>query len=1053
MKYYIYGSQTMHGGAAAPVGTRSSLVATAGTGGAVRKWNTVPNPAAAPGAVNAGSLYTYHLTFGSAPLAAQILVLSSLGITYGQGQVGSNGGNPNQAPTGSTSFGITGGAASNCYFGYYAYVFRPSTGANVGVLWHNGSDQPAFDSQDYMADTFYRQFRQFSAGASAGPVVCADGDHIIIEIWGHRPSMTGAGNSFTYGGGTDYPGVNLRQDWHVASPTNGDQPATYIDIESAIYPSIYLLGETVPEPAGGLPANFLAAIASRDFKLMRWLEVEGIPYGYGTWDHKSVTEQSSQAGAFFAARDAAEQLLGIRSALTKVPPIQGQELDTLEGAPSHAGQIDVHILDVDDQPTLWAGAGNVSGAYLSADLTAAATSFVYTGDGSAIGSTGTLYIGNETVTFTGHNTGTKTITGLTRGLYRSTASAFGAGFPIGVAPYTMKGRRCWYYMIAILFTDSTFSDDEEDKVLRFSGRISGYKMGDSPAEYVVRLESLERELSKECFRELRQVADSFQAGIADGFGEGGTLSIPGTPGYTSDILRSTDLNAGWENGAGISETFALRIDDEILGCQIVEESRGLLQITARGLCGTKIAAHAPGFVGREVVIVAAGDETTGVSRDLLFAKFASVPTAGSPVAPDNPLIILLQLLLSTGLGTNEEGGSARNYDVLPASYGLGLDVDRVDVDSLEALASKTGTIHMGGVVEEAVNFYDVVKSLLAPLGLYATSLLDGRFAVRELRPLLPDETARDVDSSNMIRRARSPGWDANLSGVVQTIEWQHAWDLRAKRFRRITIHNISEAAVYSAGEGRRISYAQKLLYSGSDGVPGEPARMTRMDPASLLRRRGDFYRQRYARPPPVITVTVDYSFIDIELGELVSLTTANLPNPLLGLRGLVSALAEVTGKRIDEAEKTIELTVLLAGYQVENYRFIAPSLEIASAPTTSSFYCTPNAFTDPVTWQNDLRVYDADGDLQPTFIAGQSVRIYAADFSAYVVATILSIDLNLQKVTLTGVPATALAAGQLVTYDTYANSGVSDFRAMYAFLAAADGTLSAGTVDGHRYFP
>ena len=87
-------------------------------------------------------------------------------------------------------------------------------------------------------------------------------------------------------------------------------------------------------------SGYSTAVASRTRgALALWLEIEGLPYAYGT-----VSKDSS----WFSGRAAASRFEGIRSWFAKgqLPTLPPQELDHLEGAVG-GGALTLQIVDVD----------------------------------------------------------------------------------------------------------------------------------------------------------------------------------------------------------------------------------------------------------------------------------------------------------------------------------------------------------------------------------------------------------------------------------------------------------------------------------------------------------------------------------------------------------------------------------------------------------------------------------------------------------------------------------------------------------------------------------
>jgi hypothetical protein len=779
-----------------------------------------------------------------------------------------------------------------------------------------------------------------------------------------------------------------------------------------------------------LPANFRTAIQSRDFSVFRWIEIEGMPYGYGT---------AAQAAGWFSGRAAGDQLLGIVAALKELPNNLDAQLDVLDGIASSVAQVEVAIVDLDGQPTVWTGVGKTQ-VTLAADILATDTSLTYIGDGTVL--TSPIYIGTETIAFSGNNTVTKTLSGLTRAKYRSKAQAFGAGFPIGSTPYTLAKRRVWYYQCAAA-RGTAFAD--ADKATRFLGTLEGFRLA-SPdtASYVLTLHSLEQALNRDVFRELRTFRDTSLRGISDANGT--------TPGATLDDSFIPCKEAG---DFALFEVFAARVDNEIIGLLGYGTSSTYVQLYARGLMGTKVVAHDPGFTAKEVVLVTSQDYSRSVTAEGNYSQFTDgAADSAHWLLGDHPCSILLHVLLSTGLGTNNGGGGAQNYDTLPESWGLAIDYTRVDIDGIEAVARELPDIRFRGVIDSTVNFMDFARSILEPIGCFGLTQVGDLWTIKQNRPPYPDETGRAVDSTSIIA-GQIPTWDANILDVVRSVTFRYSRDIasnnQATQWRNIHIERFTAADAYTGGQGADLSYDLPLLYAPALRIAGcVPG--TFVDPEQWLLRRADFFINRYSRPPPKLSAVVDYSFLDAEVGDIVSVTHPSMPNPATGTRGLSAQLGQVTSKSIDDASKTITIEILLTGFQVTRPRFIGPSLYIASVTNPTTFVAAANRYSTPP--DTDLLLTDSNGATVQPFFNGMVVDIWGVSFNSVVAATISSVNTGTRVVQLTGAPVLPLAVGQYVTLPDYATSNTPNGHSLYAWFADDQRRLFApGQESAHTFFP
>lgn len=819
------------------------------------------------------------------------------------------------------------------------------------------------------------------------------------------------------------------------------------------------------------PATFLSLIQSNAFKLGRWIEIEGLPFAIGDFSADS---------SFYTSRAANQRFKGIAHSLKQAPRNIDQSIDTLDGGAQTVGQIEFEIIDVaalnltaiqgiDGSPMQWTGSGRFTDSIkLGADLTAAATTIPFVGSAAGFSNGGYLFIGTEAILI--GTVGGSSFTGCTRAQFRSTAQAFGAGLPITTRPTVMANRRCWYYNAAVTTSQALSSTGATaaNQCLRFSGICRNLKYKDQSLDtFVLPAQTTDQEFNRDCFRVFREFKMLGMA-IADKDGKNGSAGVIGWPGITSNHNLIWNVPTGL---FGNSENVIVRIDDEYFQVQQTGSGNSnALFLSARGLFGSLPVRHAEGASVREVIPIV---EYRTTSQYYLTSKFKSAPTAGAPLTADHPLMLILQLLLSTGAGTNTAGGATRNYDVLPVDWGMGIDYTRIDIAGIEAVAMEEPQLRWGGLVEDPQNFISLMRSILGFAGYYYYTGIQDLLRIRRLRPPLPDVAQRAILNSSRINK-NPTGWDGNFSGAVRDIEFSFGWDVIEQKFKRI-VRFVTGADYYAKGLARQIKYETKYLYPGGSSIKGEPP-FAPFDVDQWLLTRRDFYRTRYGKPPPIIHERCDFGFMDVEIGDLVLVTHANLPSTTSGARGMNQEIGEIIGKSIDDVTKTISFTILMTGYQLGSYRFIAPSLEIqtvlSETASGGSYLMKANSFTESAgahgTAQTDGWIENSAVALTTMFDdeSDTPIRFWTVDFgTSYGVPT----DWNsytydpttrILNVDWTGhVPGTFPIAGGFVTWDTYDGNGaqlagdVLGKTALYAWAAKSNDKLGTNNDPGHLYFP
>ncbi len=722
-----------------------------------------------------------------------------------------------------------------------------------------------------------------------------------------------------------------------------------------------------------LPAQFLAALALDDFSVYRWLEIEGIPHAFGTKGRDS---------SWFASRPAIERFTSILPYFNKTPSSFDAQLDVMAGMAKTMGQTQFDIVDVDGEQTLWAGAwDNTATRELSIAISVSDTDISYGGIVAADTSLyptggGTIYIGNETITYTAHNTGLQQFTGCVRGKYKSRPQAWLVGATISHKPYVMYGRRVWYYQVAeetpaaITATRAT----DNDKVLRFSGSISNYELDSSDAGvYILTCLSLEQELTRDIFRDLRTVRDTQQRGmVGHDFSKPG-LRFASDPGgsSTSDRLYSEDINQLDENADSYfvhGDYKMFQVDKEIVMFSVyVSGNQAWLNLEARGLMGTPIEEHKPGFDLKELAWSARYDAGSALWEHFT-SKWTSASDTVSMAAGDHPLIALLCVMLSTGDGTNT--GSGRNYDVLPKEWGLGIPFDRVDIQAIRALANDSPDLVLNGFWDRPTKFAEFAKQCLAPFGYYGTTIVGDLWTVRKLQPPLPDQTVRSIGSSAIISKSR-PSWDGNLLGLVQEVVFFYNRDVQYQKWQNQSQFVNVLGKQYAQGRGTRLKYELPQIYlKGPTPIPGRPPLGGMPNIELILQERLEFFRQGFTLPPPIIGLKLRYDYLDVEPGDLVSVTIATLPRIQSGTRGITSQTMRVLRKTVNEDSKIVDISLQDTGYGVGDFGYFAPCAIVTAVEggiySEDILRLAVNEYTDPFdalgNAQTDVLPRDVNGD-------------------------------------------------------------------------------------------
>ncbi len=752
-----------------------------------------------------------------------------------------------------------------------------------------------------------------------------------------------------------------------------------------------------------LPAAFAAALALDHVTLDDWIEIEGLPWAYGLVD---------RAAGWFSARAATQQRLGVAGVLLGLPRGAEQEARPLD-AESSIGQFQVQ-LQMDAAGTVLPLVGN-SGrrdgmVVLSGDLdaTSAVGTITFTGSATAFPSAGELYIGRETFTYTG-KTGT-TFTGCTRGAFAlpglEARQAHTSGDLISPYPRFLATRRIAWFM--------TLDGTDANRVTMWAGTVRTAKLTSGGLGLDVTAESLEGDLKVQSFANQRKA----KLGVGLSGPDGYEPANEGEPAATTDrlVLAEGTTSGAWTNGAEI----LIRIGDEcVAGTVAVDGIETAITILGRGQFNSPVVQHAPGDDLVEVMWTGARS-ATGTAADQV-SQFS---------AGDHPLEVMLQRLLS-----RKGDGANGTYDTLPEGWGLGLDASRVDVAGMLALKRTwfAGARHLW-VYEEPHTFKAMLAEMLRPHGCYPVTTIGDLLTVRRLSPPIPDASLRAMDATAMVA---VPSWDANTTNVIGRVVWRCDFDPVADAFRQEfkgeMIGPYQEAQEFYAGLWKTLEIEARGQFTGNDaGVNFFGAGLsTGADEAAL--RHYEMVRDRYARPFPVLGVECSLDYLDVEVGDLVTLTVENLPDVSTGAVGMNGAICEVARRSIDRQRGVVQFT-LLHSTAPNTFRLLSPSGVVSA---TAAGLIT---LTDGV--HNDVGQDRTDG-----FYVGQVIDVRTSDLkTSRGTATLTSVTAT--QLGMATVPA-GTVAGDVVVLATYASQPVIE-RSRHASLASTAELLN-GADPAHTY--
>lgn len=772
---------------------------------------------------------------------------------------------------------------------------------------------------------------------------------------------------------------------------------------------------------------FLSELALPGPKLDLWVEIEGLPYGFGL---------TARASSWFAARHYEFRRDGILGLLLDLPAGVEQEVEPFE-AHSSIGQLTASVID-DPNGVVRAMYANIARTdgwgRLGQDLAAPAASSATpaTADVTMTAPAGTqvgdlLYVGRETMRVAALPGGG--VVTVYRGVFRPTAPierqayTHTTGDIVTRYPRFLATRRAYFYAAPLGGTDA-------DKVARWAGTVRGVKMRRGLAAVDITIESVESDLRVKCFE--GQVRGKLVVGVR---GADGTYEAEdGEPAPLTNRLRlepSSLSGRAWVDG----ERIVFRLGDEIITGRLQANATYPNEIhfddpatypeDARGLFATAALPHA---IGDEVVEVlpVIGKNANG-SVEERVSRFSQ---------GDNPLDVALQFLLSdTGDGSNG------TFDVLPDGWGRKIDASRVDAAGIRALRDRWLPVAREvRIISEPFVMKELLADILRAHLCYPVTLLDDVLTFRFLGPPMPDATLRAVTAADIIG---TPEWSGEIERVVGRSVLRCDYDPIEEEYRQTFKGEFqgpgTEAQEFYAGLFETVELEARGQWSGNDpGAAKFGARLT-TDAETTALRHFDLVRDRRARPFPKIGLECHYDALDITPGDLLAVTVDGLPDVMTGAVGLSAAVCEARRRAVDDRGGRVGLTIVQTAHG-RQHRLVAPSAIVATGATASSLALTAHVFTD-----------SAGAEDGASFPVGAKVSVWSADLGTLRASGRVVTGYAAGALSFTGGNVTA-TAGDVVLLDDYSTQPAA-VKALFAFLADNSNPPLLGADPAHEFTP
>lgn len=423
---------------------------------------------------------------------------------------------------------------------------------------------------------------------------------------------------------------------------------------------------------------------------------------------------------------------------------------------------------------------------------------------------------------------------------------------------TMVTQLAFEYQLAnrIVTIKAGFANlSESDYVILFVGRILNYTLSNDNVTWTFDCLTLVKDERKQIF--MAQATTSAPVAVPD---------------VTINAISTTLFPAAT---AGVCY---LRIDDEVISYT------GTTPITftgcLRGQLGTVAATHDSGAQITNLVHL-----------------------------QGNPLTLALQIMMSTGTGSNGD------YDVLPACAGLGIDQALVAIDKFttqrdqwlsyfvfqfEESERVDGKTFLEEQIYTFCNSYPVVDNY-------------GRLSIKVYGPPLPNQIQQELNNSHLVSPPVFAGsvFDRYFFNEV---DLSYDYDFISQEFASRTLYDDpASQAIFDDVATRTLT---------SRGIRTGNMAQAKIDNFALR------FLKRFAIPSPILQARVLYSRRLLEASDIVPLTSDTIPNLATGKMGVDNVLMEIIGIEPDDLNGIQTYTLLNTGYSYgRKYAAISPSAQ------------------------------------------------------------------------------------------------------------------------------
>lgn len=274
---------------------------------------------------------------------------------------------------------------------------------------------------------------------------------------------------------------------------------------------------------------------------------------------------------------------------------------------------------------------------------------------------------------------------------------------------------------------------------------------------------------------------------------------------------------------------------------------------------------------------------------------------GSTAAAHADGIPVNEMLLLTGHPIDIAISLCTNTD----KTGLSMDASLVDSTALAALKTSIGSTYtMEFHILSRFNALEfIAQELLAPISCRPVITNAGKFSAVEfavptagVATITDDYVCKDKSGRPLI------GWAGNIPYLFNVVNYNYDVDEIKDQFASHFEDSDSvSTAFYGEYPNSFDSHGLRASLSGT---------------ATLISARASALLERYAFGAPLINVRTFLAKLTIEPGDIISLTTAFLPNRATGARSITAGFFEVLERRLAFDQGYIDFSLLYTGFAI-----------------------------------------------------------------------------------------------------------------------------------------